>query len=384
MQLKPGLLFFGSQITVGGAQRVLLDQAAWFYNRGYRVLVLFYYDKDGKLAEWQKKYPFQIETLSSYRRDAGILRNGLGYLPGLRKLDKFIREFKPAAIECFTHDANITGLPIAWLCKVPVRIATHHGQFADLSNIRKKLHTKIVNSSMTTTLVCVSSRAKNQALQEGIRKDKIQIIYNGIIPVETNSSIREKTRSALGLSDDVKMILNIGRLVPEKAQNLLVDAAMKIKENSSNVHFYIAGEGKQRNELMRQINLNGLEASFDLLGNREDTHALLNAADLFVLYSETEGMPISLMEAMSAGVPIIASDLEGIAELVNSPASGSLIPFGDSNLLADTIIDNLKNKKKREEHGKNGRLRINQNFTLEKSCGLYEKLFFKDKTEEPN
>lgn len=384
MQKKPGIIFFGSQITVGGAQRVLLDQAAWFHGKGYRILVLFYYDKDGLLVNWQKKYPFQIETLSNYKRGGGILRNGFGFLPGLLKLDKFIREFKPAAIECFTHDANLIGLPISWLCGVPVRIGTHHGQFADLSNIRKKLHTKIVNSSITTTLVCVSSRAKSQALQEGIRKEKIQIIYNGIVPVEKDSAIRKKTRSDLGLYADTKMILNIGRLVPEKAQNLLVDAAFKVTKSISNVYFYIAGEGRLRNELMRQIHLNGLEASFKLLGNREDIYALLNAADLFVLYSETEGMPISLMEAMSAGVPIIASNLEGIAELVNSPISGSLIPFGDSNLLADTILDNLNNEKKREEHGKNGRLRINHDFSLEKSCCLYEKLFFKEKAEEPS
>ena len=90
----------------------------------------------------------------------------------------------------------------------------------------------------------------------------------------------------------------------------------------------------------------GLRDHFRLLGNRSDVDRLLNAADLFVLYSDTEGMPVSLMEAMSAGLPCVASNLEGIAQLIPDETCGTLIPAGDSKLLADTLEKTLGDPEK--------------------------------------
>lgn len=375
MKPNKSILFFGSQITTGGAQRVLLDQAAWFHQQGYRVKALFYYDKDGKLPQWQEQYPFPIDTLSVYKDGAG-LRNLSGLLGGLLKLDKHIREFKPDAIECFTHDANLIGIPIAWLCGVPVRIATHHGRFAGLSSLRTKLHTWVINSELTSRIVCVSGRAKTQALAEGIREEKIQVIFNGITPVANDLALRKQTRAQLGLSDQTSMILNVGRLVPEKAQRLLIDAAQNVIKSGTDAHFFIAGDGPLRSELEKQIRAFDLDDRLTLLGNRSDIPALLNAADLFVLYSETEGMPISLMEAMSAGVAVIASDLEGIAEIISTPDMGTLIPFGDSSLLSRTILAELQNSPQTSQSALNGRQRIIRHFSLNESCETYKGLFF--------
>jgi len=374
MQNEHRIIFFGSQITTGGAQRVLLDQASWFHAKGWRVLVIFYYDKDGKRSEWQAQYPFPIEVLSTYTRGGGAFKNLSGLLPGLLRLDKAIREFKPQAIECFTHDANLIGIPIAWLCGVPIRVGTHHGQFVNFSKLRSRLHTAIINSSMTTHFVCVSSRARKQALQEGIRDEKIRTIFNGVRPVVMDVSLRAETRADLGLQAEDKMVINVGRLVPEKAQRLLIDAAAIVRKYRSDVRFFIAGEGPLRDSLTRLIQKHGLEDVFCLLGNRSDIAALLNAADLFVLYSETEGMPVSLMEAMSVGLPVIASDLEGVAEIVNRPDVGTLIPFGDSSLLANQIIERLAQTQQSEKQGRNGQKRILEDFSLDRSCTQYQEM----------
>jgi glycosyltransferase involved in cell wall biosynthesis len=374
MQNEHRIIFFGSQITTGGAQRVLLDQASWFHAKGWRVLVIFYYDKDGKRSEWQAQYPFPIEVLSTYTRGGGAFKNLSGLLPGLLRLDKAIREFKPQAIECFTHDANLIGLPIAWLCGVPIRVGTHHGQFVNFSKLRSRIHTAIINSSMTTHFVCVSSRARKQALQEGIRDERIRIIFNGVRPVVKDVSLRAETRADLGLQAEDKMVINVGRLVPEKAQRLLIDAAAIVRKYRSDVRFFIAGEGPLRDSLTRLIQKHGLEDVFCLLGNRSDIAALLNAADLFVLYSETEGMPVSLMEAMSVGLPVIASDLEGVAEIVNRPDVGTLIPFGDSSLLANQIIERLAQTQQSEKQGRNGQKRILEDFSLDRSCTQYQEM----------
>ncbi len=369
------IVLFGSQITVGGAQRVLLDQAEWFWNRGYDVQAVFFYDKDGLAREWSARYPFPITVLSVYQRGAGLAKNLGGIRHGFFHLVKFLRQVRPDYIECFTHDANTLGIPAAKLAGVKGRYGTHHGQFAGQSVLSRKLHTKLINSPLTTKLICVSERAKRQALEEGILPEKIRVIFNGVKPVPADPAVRAEVRTELGLEDGDVMVLNVGRLVPEKAQKHLVSAASLLKDEAPRLRFFIAGEGPCRADLERQISEAGLEDRFTLLGNRADVDRLLSAADLFVLYSDTEGMPVSLMEAMSAGVPCLASALEGIAQLIPEERFGTLIEPGKPELLAETIRALLANPERMAVTGKAAAGRIRDSFTIDASCKQYEDLF---------
>ncbi|MBQ6510213.1 MAG: glycosyltransferase [Flexilinea sp.] len=368
------IVLFGSQITLGGAQRVLLDQASWFWDRGCDVQAVFFYDKDGMAREWSARYPFPITVLSTYRRGAGLGKNLGGILHGFFHLIKFLRQVRPDVIECFTHDADTLGIPAAWLAGVKGRFGTHHGQFAGQSGFARKLHTRIINSSLTDLLICVSERARRQALEEGIRPEKIRVIFNGVRPVTADPAVRAAVRTELGLKDEDVMVLSVGRLVPEKAQQHLVAAAETLKEDPR-LRFFIAGDGPCRSGLESQIGKAGLKDSFCLLGNRSDVDRLLNAADLFVLYSDTEGMPVSLMEAMSAGLPCIASDLEGIAQLIPDEAYGTLIPAGDPDLLAETLRKAIADPTGSASKGNAAAVRIREAFSLDASCRQYWETF---------
>ncbi len=368
------IILFGSQITTGGAQRVLLDQAQWFRDHGWDARAVFFYDKDGLLGEWASRYPFPLTVLSVYQRGAGLGKNFGGILHGFFQLIRVLSELKPDVIECFTHDADTLGIPAAWLAGVKGRFGSHHGQFAGQSAATRSLHTRIINSSLTKKLVCVSARAEQQALSEGIDPEKISVIFNGVRPVETDPGLRSEVRRELGLTDQDVMILNVGRLVPEKAQQHLVTAASRLADDSR-LHFFIAGEGPCREGLEQQIRDAGLENRFRLLGNRSDVDRLLNAADLFVLYSDTEGMPVSLMEAMSAGLPSVASALEGIAQLIPDERYGTLIRPGEPELLAETIRYVLSDPERMSGQGRAAADRIRSSFSLDASCAAYEKLF---------
>ncbi len=373
------ILFFGSQITTGGAQKVLLDQAAWFHNRGYEILVVFYYDKDGVLDEWRQKTQLPIQTLTALPKTAKPA--SLNYLlRGYIRLKKILHDFQPDVIECFTHDAALLGLTAAQGCKIKGRFAAHHGQFVSLSPLKKWLNAKVVNSKWCSGLVCVSERAKNQALEEGITPAKISVIFNGIQPIEADPLLRTETRNALGVQATDFMILNVGRLVPEKSQHLLISAAAEVFRLRPDCRFFIAGDGPLQAQLSDSIANADIREKFELLGNRADVPALLNAADLFVLYSETEGMPVSLMEAMSLGLPVIASDLEGNRQLVcptDGEAAGVLIPFGSAEVLAKTILRTIDDESQRKAMTAAAAVRIRDHFSLEQSCRSYERLFFK-------
>ena len=371
------VFLFGSQITVGGAQRVLLDQADWFWDRGCDVRAVFFYDKDGSLREWSLQHPYPIAALSVYQRGAGLGKNFFGLFHGFIHLISMLSRVRPDYFESFTHDANLMGIPAAWICGVKGRFATHHGQFVGQSSMSRKLHTWVINSRMTTKLICVSERARRQAVSEGIREDKIEVIFNGVKPAEKDPAVRAEVRKELGLRDTDVMILTVGRLTPEKAQKHLVTAAGRLVPEHPEYHFFIAGEGHCRSELEAQITASGVNECFTLLGNRPDVDRLLNAADLFVLYSDTEGMPVSLMEAMSAGLPCIASNLEGIAQLVPDERYGTLIPAGDPELLAETIAKTLDDRKGSEAKGSAAARFIRDNFSIDSSCRRYEELFTK-------
>lgn len=373
--MEQRILLFGSQITIGGAQRVLLDQALWFRQHGYTVSVAFYYDKDNLLEDWQKRVPFPIRVVGSYQKGKPI-RNFFGLFKGFFHLCQFIRKENPTVIECFTHDANLIGLTAAWICHVPGRFGSHHGRFHGLSGIKMRLHTKVINSSVTDKIICVSERAKKQALEEGIRPDKIIVIPNGIPLIDPNPNTRKRKRSEIGLADSNFAILNVGRLVPEKAQHLLIEAASNVTEIKPETRFFIAGEGPFHEALQNQILERNLQTKVKLLGARTDIPELLQAADLFVLFSETEGMPISLMEAMAAGLPVIASALEGMSELIEDNISGRLIPFGNVPKLAETILQLIDHPELRMNLGMNAKQTIRDSFTIEKSCQIYEKVFF--------
>lgn len=374
------ILLFGSQITVGGAQKVLLDQAQWFHDRGYAVSVVFYYDKDGLLPNWQARYPFPIQTLATYQ-PGNILRNGFELIRALFRLDNAIRAFRPDVLESFTHDANIIGVVIGWLANVPVRIATHHGQFAKLTSLKKYIHRNVMNSAMTSKCVCVSERAANQARAEGIASRKIVLIANGIDPIEKDAQLRETTRASLGLTPEDRLVLTVGRLVPEKAQENLINAVGTLAKTDPHLKLTIAGDGPCREILAERIVANGCSENCRLLGTRGDIDALLNAADLFVLCSQTEGMPLALMEAMSAGLPCVGTDLEGIRTLL-APDAGTIVPVNDIDALRDAISALLTDRERAEKTGKIAAGRIRAEYTRDCSLRNYVKLFEKELNEK--
>jgi glycosyltransferase involved in cell wall biosynthesis len=129
------------------------------------------------------------------------------------------------------------------------------------------------------------------------------------------------------------LVVNVGRLVPEKAQDVLLDAFRRLApESAAGARLLIAGEGPERATLTATIARLGLTANATLLGARRDITALLNAADLFVLSSRMEGMPLAIAEALACGCPVVATDAPGVADLLGD--AGTIVPRDDAAALA--------------------------------------------------
>ena len=277
-------------------------------------------------------------------------------------------------IETFTYDSNVLALPLAWLAGVPARIATHHGIIENFPAWIEKLHTWLVNAGIASVLVSVSGKTLEQAIHAGIRPECNTVIPNGILPVIIRSADRSEIRREIGLENGGPMLLSVGRLVYQKGHEYLVHAMPQVLRRYPRAKAVICGEGALRPDLERQIGELGLQSSVKLLGNRNDVGPFLASADLFVLPSRWEGLPVALLEAMGAGLPVVATRVEGVDEVVEDERQGLLVPPEDSDALASALLQLIGDPQLRSRMGEAARRRIQAHYTLDIMCDKYFKI----------
>ncbi|MCA2001024.1 MAG: glycosyltransferase family 4 protein [Chloroflexi bacterium] len=382
--MKPlSILFLGTQMAVGGAQKVLLDQAGWFHARGHRVTAAFFYDRDSLREKWQAEFPFPILCLSGFHKGRGILQNGFSILGGLARLWILLRRERFDVVETFTHDSNTLALPLAWVAGVPVRIASHHGIVAGIRPWREKIHAWLVNRGAAQRIVAVSALTRRKLLEEGIAAEKIIVIPNGIAPVEVEGVDKTEVRKKAGIGADDPFLLAVGRLVPSKAHRVLIDAMPLVLERFPSAKAGVCGNGPLRGELEEQIRTLGLEDSVRLLGHSEHVAQFLASADVFVMPSLWEGLPIALLEAMSAGLPVAATRVEGVEEVVEEGRHGFLAPPGDKDALAEALLRLLQDPAARRRMGEAAREKVLEKYTAERMCRAYLSLMERIQSKRP-
>jgi glycosyltransferase involved in cell wall biosynthesis len=373
------ILLLGTQMATGGAQKVLLDQARWFHQRGHKVFAVFFYDKEGLQPKWQAASDFPLIDLKAFQKGRAWIVNGIFLVRGLFSLWRLLRREKIDVIEAFTHDSNMLALPIAWLARVPVRIATHHGAVDGLSPWRGKIHSWMINKNIANLLVTVSEGTRQNALEEGVHPHRISVIQNGIAPFSIGGADRsractERSRSvrrAAGVGEEDIFLLSVGRLVYQKAHEVLLAAMPAVLKEFPNARLGICGDGILYPQLGEQIESLGLAKSVKLLGRFDSVAKFLAAADVFILPSRWEGLPIALLEAMSAGLPIVATRVEGVDEVVHDGEHGLLVPVEDADALAGAILQLAGDPEMRQKMGAAARRRIEQTYTVDRMCERY-------------
>lgn len=217
-------------------------------------------------------------------------------------------------------------------------------------------------------------------LGRGIPAQKVARIYNGIevdkyscAPADT-----AKARAELKVDRDVFLAGAFCRLSWEKGLDILIEAARKLKEGGSGagtVQFLVAGEGELERSLKAQVKSSGLDDSFLFPGFLKDIRPALSAVDVMVLPSLREGFPMSVLEAMAMGKPVVASNIEGVDESVLAGENGLLVPVGDSGALAGAISSLLKDRALAVEMGRRGRKIALEKFSLDKMVKAHEELY---------
>jgi len=230
----------------------------------------------------------------------------------------------------------------------------------------------------TDAIICNSRGVRQFYLAQGIEPAKLRVIYNGIGPALPSSATRAQLLEELGLPPNSRIIGAVGRLWPQKRVKDLIWAADLIKVIRDDVHLVILGDGPQRRALENYRELCHIEDKVHFLGARDDVARWMPHFDLLWLASGFEGLPNVVMEAMAAGIPVVASDIPGTNELVVNGETGFLVPLGDRAGLARWANKILDDSALAARLGAAGRQRIGQEFTLgamvEKHAALYREL----------
>jgi len=348
----------------GGAERVVFNLAKFANRASFSPSVLCLNHKGALAAGLQ---------------EAGVRVTALGKRPGfdlavIPELMGEIRASRPHILSTHLWSSDFWGRIAGLLCRVPVIVATDH-------NVRHsyRLHHHLANYllGMFTDAIVGVSGAVAQACRRRLPGlgGKIVRINNGIAVEEFECGDAGGIRAELGMSSDDPLVVAVGRLVPQKGVEYLLRAAPIVLGCFPSTRFLVVGEGPLRPRLEKEARRKGIGSSFMFTGARHDMRNVLCSADVFVLSSFTEGLPLSVLEAMAARRPIVATDLPGIAEAVRHGQEALLVAPKRTKALADAVIRLLRDRELAARLAENAHRRVRQEFGVQRMISETERLY---------
>lgn len=368
------ILYLITKSNWGGAQKYVYDLALAARERGLDVVVML--GGNGELKTKLEQSNIRVITLPYLERDVKILAD----IKTFFDLIKIFKQEKPDVIHLNSSKIGGLGALAGHLSGVPKIIFTGHG-WAFNEDRPRLVRLAIWLLHWLTVLLChrviaVSRQTAKQLSILPFTKRRITVIYNGLKPL----SFLTKAEARARLTPDHQNALWIGTIAElhrNKGLDVLLKALPLISKNRPALHLLIIGEGEERARLTRLIDAYGLTAQVTLGGWRADAAQYLPAFDVFTLSSRTEALPYVLLEAGAAGLPVVASRVGGIPEIVTDGESGLLVSPGNYKDLALALEKLLTNKKLAQTYGKNLKKKIFTQFSQEQMLNhtftLYEK-----------
>lgn len=298
----------------------------------------------------------------------------------VRRLAAILKDNKINILHAHSSKAGLVGRLAGRLAGTPVIFFTAHNSIFYEEWPRWKKNTFALAEKLlagfTTRIIAVSGVLREELLaREGLPPDKVVTVYNGIDPRPFMETPRRKEPLAsLGLPGGDAVVGTVARLAPQKGVIYFIRAAACLAPYHR-ANFLVVGDGPLRPDLEEEAKRLGIKERVFFLGQRDDVAKILPCLDIFVLSSVTEGLPLTILEAMAAARPVVAARVGGIPEAVRDGATGLLVPPRDEKLLAESIGDLLTNREKVEHFGESGRRLVLERFTAEAMVKACEKLY---------
>lgn len=361
----------------GGGSRIVLAISSDLAKRGLEVVVNC---SDPEEVRAFHEIGLRTVPIPELRSDAGLVEDAIA----LWKLWRLCRQERPHIVHTHTSKGGILGRVSARLAGVPIVIHHVHGlaihNYSTKANILVYAWLERLAAYLCDLIIAVSEWERQKMLSLRITtSERIVTVPNGIDPTQYLYVIPQPyLRQEMGLDDGQKVVAFFGRICKQKGPRYFIEAIPLIMRQCHNIAFLVVGEGPLRPELESLSANLGIQQNVNFAGFRRDIPALLSLVDVVVVPSLWEGFGIALAEAMAAGKPVVASQVDAIPELVEGGVTGIMVQPEDVTAFARAILWLLNNGEKAEKMGRAGRERVTKNFTevhmKEKIWELYQQL----------
>jgi sugar transferase (PEP-CTERM/EpsH1 system associated) len=357
------------RLDIGGLETLLVDAINRMPAHQYRHAVICLTD----YTEFAQRITRPGVELYALHKPPGL------ELGTHKRLFKLLRTMRPDVLHTYnlgTIEYHATAL----LAGVPVRVHAEHGRDAsDPHGVNRKhnLLRRLLVPAIDRYVPVSRDLARWLRGTVGIPQSKIELIDNG---VDT-----ERFRPATEAADEAWnapnafVIGSVGRLQDVKDQATLIDAfarlASMLPEQRDRLRLVLVGDGPLRARLAQQIADAGLQDCAWLPGARSDVAPVMRSFSLFALSSIAEGTPVTMLEAMASGLPVVSTAVGGIPDLVQDGASGALVPPGDPQRLAEALATYVLDAERTRSHGTAGRARIEQQYSVSAMLAHYVALY---------
>jgi glycosyltransferase involved in cell wall biosynthesis len=304
--------------------------------------------KDLKLYFLNKKRGFSIKTIFD--------------------LYAFLKHYKPDVIHTHLSAIRYAFVP-AFLLKVPVKVHTIHNVAQKETDKIGILIQKIAFKFFKFTPVSLSFENYKTTQQVYGKRINSPIIYNGIPTQLFKQNNTKKSTNEL-------VIIHIGRFMEQKNHQLLIDSFEEVVKLHRDVKLWLVGDGPLFNSIKQYVTQKKLEEKIRFLGNIIDIPGVLSRADIFVLSSDWEGIPLTILESMASGLPVITTNVGGVAELVENNRSGIIVPPKDKEALVTALLKLIENAELRKKMGEEGQRIARERFDISSCFDNYLKLYW--------
>lgn len=350
-----------------GAEKVLLSIAENMNSNGVKSMVVPIKNLHNPHSELfnealKRDIPAQIVE-SQGRFDRGTVD----------QLVELIHQNRISIVHSHNYKADFVGLLAARKAQIPIVATNHSWTNTDLKLRMYEFFDGLLLRKFNK-VVAVSEQVRTDMLKAGIPATKITVIDNGV-PLNKEAGDAAKLRVEFGISGSALIVGCIARLSLEKGHTYLLEAAKKITDDSHNVYFILFGEGPLEGELKDRVKELGLEKRILFAGYRNDMGNVYSAIDVLVQPSLREGLPLSLLEAMSYGKAVIATSVGAVPELITNMQTGLLIKPASVEKISQSLKTLINDSQLRVELGKNAREFVKARYSLEKMISSYRQVY---------
>jgi glycosyltransferase involved in cell wall biosynthesis len=289
------------------------------------------------------------------------------------KLSRLIGRGRFDIVHTWLFAANWHGRAMAWLRGVPILVASE--RCADEWKGSIELTLDRVLAPRTDAIIGNSRAVIDYYASHGVDPNKLVLIPNGIVPEPPPVVDRAALLQELDVEPDAQVVGYVGRLWPQKRVRDAIWAIEVVRNIKPKIMLLVIGDGPERLDLVDYAEKVTIQDRIRFLGHRDDVPHLRSAMDVLVQPSEFEGMPNSVMEAMNAGLPVVATRIPGNDELVVDGETGFLVPVGDTKALASRVNRILDDSVLRSSLGQAGQRRVREQFGVDKMVEGHVKLY---------